>query len=80
VGATDAFVRRPFVLEGVMTGFGGAILAVIGTRAIYKLFTGRVFELEWLPAEWLAAGVASGALLGLVAAMIAVRRHLREIA
>lgn len=80
VGATDAFVRRPFVLEGLITGLGGAILAVIGTRAMYKLITGRIFDLEWLPTEWLAAGVGFGALLGLLAAMVAVRRHLREIA
>jgi cell division transport system permease protein len=80
VGATDPFVRRPFVLEGLITGLGGAILAVVATRAVYLLITHNVFRLEWLPPIWLLAGLTSGALVGLGSAMIAVRRHLSEIA
>jgi cell division transport system permease protein len=80
VGATDPFVRRPFVLEGLITGLGGAIIAVVATRAVYLLLTKNVFRLEWLPSLWLLAGVLSGAVVGLAAATIAVRRHLGEIA
>jgi cell division transport system permease protein len=80
VGATDLFVRRPFVLEGLVTGLGGAVLAVVATRIVYLLLTKNVFRLEWLPPAWLLAGLLSGALVGLAAAMIAVRRHLSEIA
>ena len=80
VGATDPFVRRPFVLEGLITGLGGAIIAVVATRAVFLLLTKNVFRLEWLPPLWLLAGVLSGAVVGLAAATIAVRRHLGEIA
>ena len=80
VGATDLFVRRPFVLEGLITGLGGAVLAVVATRIVYLLLTKNVFRLEWLPPAWLLAGLLSGAVVGLAAAMIAVRRHLSEIA
>src|SRR5687767_4883935 len=80
VGATDPFVRRPFVLEGLITGLGGAIIAVVATRAVYLVLTKNVFRLEWLPPLWLLAGVLSGAVVGLAASMIAVRRHLGEIA
>jgi cell division transport system permease protein len=79
VGATDGFIRRPFVIEGMITGIIGAILAVLATWAVYRLLSGSVFELEWLPAGWLLAGLAGGALVGLAASAIAVRRHLREI-
>lgn len=79
VGATDAFIRRPFVLEGMMTGIIGAILAVVATWGVYRLVSGAVFEMEWLPASWLLAGLTGGAVVGLLASMIAVRRHLREI-
>lgn len=79
VGATDSFVRRPFILEGMITGLAGALLALGGTWLVYRLLSGAVFELEWLPTEWLAAGLLIGSVVGLLSSMIAVRRHLQEI-
>ena len=79
VGATDAFVRRPFVLEGLFTGVLGSALALVATWAIYRFISGNVLELSWLPASWLFAGLAIGAVVGLLSSTIAVRRHLREI-
>jgi cell division transport system permease protein len=80
VGATDSFIRRPFVIEGLLTGIIGASLAVVATWAVFRLLSGSVFQLEWLPPQYLAAGLAAGAVVGLLASVIAVRRHLREIA
>jgi len=79
VGATDAFVRRPFIIEGLITGLIGAVLAVLATWLVFRSLIGSPFEIQWLPASWLYAGVAAGALVGLLASMVAVRRHLREI-
>jgi cell division transport system permease protein len=79
VGATDSFIRRPFVLEGMITGVIGAVLALAGTWGVFVLLSGSVFELEWLPSLWLLLGLAAGAVVGLLASMIAVRRHLREV-
>jgi cell division transport system permease protein len=80
VGATDAFIRRPFIIEGMITGLAGAALALVGTWGVYRLLSGAVFELAWLPDAWLAAGLLAGCMVGLLASMVAVRRHLREIA
>jgi cell division transport system permease protein len=80
VGATDSFVRRPFVLEGLLTGLIGGSIALAATRVVYELLSGMVVQLDWLPAGWLAGGLAAGALVGLLASAIAVRRHLQEIA
>ena len=79
VGATDGFVRRPFVLEGLITGLLGAIMAVAATWFVFRLLSRSVFDLHWLPTSWLGAGLAIGAVVGLAASTIAVRRHLREI-
>jgi cell division transport system permease protein len=79
VGATDAFIRRPFVVEGVLTGIIGAMLAIAATRGVFRLLSGSVVPLTWIPLPWLFAGLAGGALVGLGASMVAVRRHLREI-
>jgi cell division transport system permease protein len=80
VGATDGFVRRPFILEGLFTGLIGAVLALTATWAVYRLLSSTVIQLDWLPAAWLASGLAAGAVVGVLASTIAVRRHLREIA
>ena len=79
VGATDAFVRRPFLIEGLGTGLVGGILAVLGSYTIYNLLTPELFKMEWLPDTWVLGIIVSGAVLGSVASGIAVRRHLREI-
>ena len=79
VGATDSFVRRPFIIEGLLTGLAGAVLALALTRVIFGALSESLFELEWLPDLWALGIVAAGAVLGAAASSIAVRRHLREI-
>jgi cell division transport system permease protein len=79
VGATDGFIRRPFVLEGLVTGFFGACVAVVATFGIFRLLSDTIIQLEWLPPLYLLAGLAAGAVVGLLSSAIAVRRHLREI-
>jgi cell division transport system permease protein len=79
VGATNAFVQRPFLFEGLLTGIAGAALALGLTWGAYRLISGALFQLEWLPETWAVAGVIGGCVLGVVASAIAVRRYLREI-
>jgi len=79
VGATEGFIRRPFVLEGLFTGIGGGVVAVALTYAVFAMISRSIFQLEWLPQSWMAAGIAAGAVVGIVASAIAVRRHLREV-
>jgi cell division transport system permease protein len=78
VGATDGFIRRPFVIEGMLTGLIGAVLALAATWGVYRI-SSNVVELTWIPRGWLFGGLFIGASVGLVASMVAVRRHLGEI-
>jgi cell division transport system permease protein len=79
VGATDSFVRRPFLIEGLITGLLGGGIALFATYAIYQAVSPRLFKMAWLPDSWLAGIVVGGGILGCLASAIAVRRHLREI-
>ena len=79
VGATDGFVRRPFVIEGLGTGLVGAVLAVLATWSIYRALSPGMFEMKWLPDLWIVGIIIAGTILGSLASAIAVRRHLREI-
>lgn len=79
VGATNGFVRRPFLLEGLLTGALGSLLALPATYAVFRLLSDSVLELEWMPPSWVGMGLAAGALFGVVASARAVGRHLQEI-
>jgi len=86
VGATEWFVRGPFVVEGVMTGVIAAALAVGLLLAVYRPFVERFqAELFFLPLSYdprfvpvLAQDLlVAGAALGAVGAYVSVRRFVR---
>jgi cell division transport system permease protein len=79
VGATDGFVRRPFLIEGLTTGLLGGGIALLTTYFIYQTLSPNLFKMDWLPDSWIAGIIVGGGLLGSIASAIAVRRHLREI-
>ena len=80
VGARDGFIRRPFLLEGFLTGLAGGVLAIGLTFAAHRAVSRFLFEIDWLPAAWIVGGLLAGAILGGLASSLAVHRHLREVA
>lgn len=80
VGATDGFIRRPFLFEGLLTGLAGGLLALLLTYGVYRLVDGSLIDLEWMPPLWLVAGTLAGGLLGLLASAYALRQHLSSYA
>jgi len=79
VGATNAFIRRPFLLEGFATGLLGGALAVGLTYGAYLTIDRSLIEIAWVPPVWALIGIAFGTLLGFASSVVAVRRHLRAI-
>jgi cell division transport system permease protein len=79
VGATNGFIQRPFLLEGLMAGALGSLLAVPATWGVFRFLSDSVIDLVWLPDSWILAGILLGSLFGMAASAVAVRRHLQEI-
>ena len=79
VGAKNGFIRRPFLLEGAMSGFLGSLLAWLLTYLTYRGVYGYLFAVAWIPSSWIAAGVLGGMTFGVFASGLAIRRHLREV-
>jgi cell division transport system permease protein len=84
VGASDAFVRWPFVFEGALVGFIGAavtlILFLVAADPLSNVLT-RYFEvpplaLSTLTREVLVLTLGTGLGLGSVGAWLSVRRYL----
>ncbi len=79
VGARNSFIRRPFLLEGGMTGLLGGLLALGLVYLTYRLVTAFRFEIDFLPASWIFLGILAGGLFGVLASAWALRRYLREM-
>jgi cell division transport system permease protein len=79
VGAKNGYIRRPFLIEGALTGLLGGALALLLTRGTHQLVYHFLFRLDWIPVTWVAAGLAGGVLFGVLASSLAVRRYLREV-
>ncbi len=89
VGGTDAFIRRPFLYEGLWYGLLGALIALTLVLVALFMLDGPVQRLAGLyESEFSLAvidpvsllGVAlGGPLLGLTGAWLAVGRHLAQI-
>lgn len=79
VGARDALIWKPFLLEGATTGLLGGILALLLTWLTHQAVFHFLFALEWIPASWAWAGLAVGVVFGVLASNLAVRRYLKEV-
>jgi cell division transport system permease protein len=85
VGATDAYVRRPFVLEGAAQGGLGAVMAILFLGILYAIVRGHVdgqlavllgMSPTFLPWTACCGMIGVGALLGAGAAYVSLRRLL----
>ena len=90
IGATDFFVRSPFVIEGILIGVIGSLIPMGIIYVIYNQVILYVTErfamltklLEFLPVETifhvlLPVSVAMGVGIGFLGSIITVRKHLR---
>jgi cell division transport system permease protein len=79
VGATNGFIRRPFLIEGGITGLLGGVFAVLLTWGTHQAVFHFLFTLEWIPSSWVGIGLATGLLFGVMASSLAVTRYLKEV-
>ena len=78
VGATDGFIRRPFLIEGATKGVLGGILALAMTWAAMQLVQHYLhFKTVFFDDRTAVAGVVVGMAIGLVGSALSVGRHLR---
>lgn len=79
VGATDGYIRMPFLLEGFIQGILGGLLA-LGLTYLTALAVQRMlFDIQFFDIRMSVIGVLSGALIGLLGSAFAVGRHLRKV-
>jgi len=79
VGATDAFVRAPFLIDGFVKGILGGLLALLLTWVLYRAVDTRFLELVFFDTRLAVIGILCGALIGIMGSATSVWSHLRQI-
>ena len=88
VGATNAFVRWPFVVEGILLGLGSAILATLVQWGVYQLLMQAVnvyshvqliniIHFEDLVLPLMVCFGSIGLIVGVLGSLITIRKFLR---
>jgi cell division transport system permease protein len=79
VGATDMFIRLPFLIDGLVKGVAGGLLALllvwIANRVVNEYFIQTIF----FDRELIFVGVVGGAMMGVLGSLVSVGRHLRRV-
>jgi cell division transport system permease protein len=79
VGATDGFIRAPFLIEGAIKGTLGGLLALVLTWVAVQVSGRWVMQVQFFEAPMALAGVLAGAGIGLLGSALSVGRHLRKV-
>lgn len=90
IGAKDAFVRMPFIIEGLLIGLVGAIIPLTALYFLYEKAVGYILIkfkilnnlLTFLPVTevyktLLPIGIALGIGIGFVGSFLTIRKHLK---
>jgi cell division transport system permease protein len=80
VGATDGYIRRPFLVEGLIKGLLGGVLALAMTwGALQAIERYLDFTVVFFDQRTLLLGIAFGAALGFLGSALSVGRQLRRV-
>lgn len=86
VGATDWFIRWPFLLEGIVLGCFGGIIAAVALRSFYAAMAAQIYStLAFFPllpqypfmSYVTLAILGSGIVIGAIGSLISLKRFLR---
>lgn len=86
VGATNAFVRIPFIIEGIVMGLISSILSTLALMFLYDMVMSAIAHLIPITAipftdvVWIVAGsfTIAGTLIGALGGFISIRKYLKK--
>ena len=79
VGATDMFIRLPFLIDGLVKGVLGGLLALVFVWVANRVVNEYFIETIWFDREMVFVGIVGGAFMGVMGSLVSVGRHLRRI-
>lgn len=91
IGATDNFIRIPFLVEGILLGIAGAIIPIIILWLLYERVIAFVLDRFTVLSQWLTfvepekefmvlipVSLLVGVGIGLIGSAVSVKKHLQK--
>jgi cell division transport system permease protein len=79
VGATNGYVRLPYVIDGTLKGIVGGLLALLLAYTANRAVAQSFMQTQFFSTNQMLLGVFAGAIIGLLGSWISVGRHLRRV-
>jgi cell division transport system permease protein len=79
VGATDMFIRLPFLIDGLVKGVLGGLLALLFVWVANRVVNEYFIETIFFSREMIFLGIVGGAFMGVLGSLVSVGRHLRRV-
>ena len=79
VGATDMFIRLPFLIDGLFKGVLGGLLALVFVWVANRVINEYFIQTIFFDREMMFVGILAGAMMGVLGSLVSVGRHLRRI-
>lgn len=79
VGATDMFIRLPFLIDGLVKGTIGGLLALLFIWLAHRTVNQYFLRTVFFDRELVFLGILGGAVMGVMGSLVSVGRHLRGI-
>ncbi|HEV7594964.1 MAG TPA: permease-like cell division protein FtsX [Gemmatimonadaceae bacterium] len=79
VGATDMFIRLPFLIDGLVKGVLGGLLALVFVWVANRVVNEYFIQTIFFSREMIFVGVVAGAFMGVLGSLVSVGRHLRRV-
>jgi cell division transport system permease protein len=79
VGATDMFIRLPFLIDGLVKGVCGGLLALLLVWGADRVVNEYVIQTVFFDRQMVFLGIVGGAFMGVLGSLVSVGRHLRRI-
>lgn len=85
LGASNAYIRLPFLLEGILQGFLGSSLGLTALYSLYQWIANRfsgpgflkIFEFAFFPTEITASILLTSIMLCTISSLFSIRRFIR---
>jgi cell division transport system permease protein len=79
VGATDMFIRLPFLIDGLVKGVLGGLVALLLVWIANRVVNEYVIQTIFFNRDLIFLGVVGGAAMGMFGSLVSVGRHLRRV-
>lgn len=79
VGATNWYVRSPYLIDGLVKGLLGGAIALGLTWVASSVISRNLVQTSFFEPWQVAAGLSAGALIGFLGSAVSVGRHLKQV-